>query len=94
MKRTPLASMNRLRLMRRPPDCCMPRQLRNDSLIRRQVGMETMVLSKFCTLTVCRVMSTTSPSAPTCGISIQSPTRNMSLLVSCTLATKDSSVSL
>lgn len=25
----------------------MPRQLRNDSDIRRQVGMETMVLSKF-----------------------------------------------
>ncbi len=72
----------------------MPRQFLNDSDIRRQVGMETRVLSKFCTLTVCNVMSTTSPSAPTCGISIQSPTRNMSLLVSCTLATNDNSVSL
>ncbi|MCY1544666.1 hypothetical protein D9M68_805650 [compost metagenome] len=56
--------------------------------------METRVLSKFCTFTVCKVMSTTSPSAPTCGISIQSPTCSMSLLVSCTLATNDSRVSL
>ncbi|MNM82300.1 hypothetical protein D3C81_943270 [compost metagenome] len=72
----------------------MPRQFLNDSDINRQVGIETMVLSKFCTLTVCKVMSTTSPSAPTCGISIQSPTRSMSLLVSCTLATNDSKVSL
>ncbi|MDT4890164.1 hypothetical protein FQZ97_1269680 [compost metagenome] len=86
--------MNRLRLIRRPPDCCMPRQFLNDSDIRRQVGIETMVLSKFCTLTVCSVMSTTSPSALHCGISIQSPTRSMSLLVSCTLATNDSRVSL
>ncbi|NIL92840.1 hypothetical protein RhoFasSB10_05206 [Rhodococcus fascians] len=72
----------------------MPRQFLNDSDIRRQVGTETMVLTKFCTFTVYRVMSTTSPSAPTCGISIQSPTRSMSLLVSCTLATKDIRVSL
>ncbi|MNP37176.1 hypothetical protein D3C76_1306100 [compost metagenome] len=94
MKRTPLASMNKLRLIRRPPDCCIPRQFLNDSDIKRQVGIEIIVLSKFCTFTVCSVMSTTSPSAPTCGISIQSPTRSMSLLVSCTPATNDSSVSL
>ena len=43
---------------------------------------------------VCRAMSITSPSADSCGISIQSPTRTMSLLAICTLATSDSSVSL
>ncbi|MNJ55385.1 hypothetical protein D3C77_508700 [compost metagenome] len=39
-------------------------------------------------------MSFTKPSALDCGISIQSPMRSMSLLVSCVLATSDSSVSL
>ena len=57
------------------------------------VGMVVMVLSKFCTLTVCRAMSMTSPSALSWGISIQSPTRMMSLLEICTLATRESRVS-
>ena len=39
-------------------------------------------------------MSLTKPSALDCGISIQSPMRSMSLLVSWVLATSDSSVSL
>ncbi|MNT20260.1 hypothetical protein D3C72_1555640 [compost metagenome] len=52
------------------------------------------VLSQFCTLTVCSAMSLTKPSALDCGISIQSPMRSMSLLVSCVLATSDNSVSL
>ena len=56
--------------------------------------MVVMVLSQFCTFTVCRAMSITSPSAPTCGISIQSPTRSRSLEASCTPATKDRMVSL
>ena len=80
--------------MRRPPDSCIPRQLRKLSLISFQVGMVLMVLSQFCTLIVCRLMSMTSPSAFWLGISIQSPTRNMSLLDSCRLATSDSRVSL
>ncbi len=57
------------------------------------MGMTVIVRSQFCTFTTCRAISTTSPSAPNCGISIQSPTRMRSLLVSWTLATSDSSVS-
>ena len=60
----------------------------------RQVGMVVMVLSQFCTFTVCSAMSTTSPSAPTWGISIQSPTRSMSFDASCTPAVKERMVSL
>jgi len=56
--------------------------------------MVLIVLSQFCTFTVCRLMSITSPSAFWLGISIQSPTRSMSLLDSCMLATSDSRVSL
>ncbi len=56
--------------------------------------MVVIVMSQFCTLTVCSAMSTTAPSAPSCGISIQSPTRSMSLEASCNPAVKDSSVSL
>lgn len=72
----------------------MPRQLRKLSEISRQVGMVVMVMSQFCTLTVCSAISTTLPSAPTCGISIQSPTLSMSLVLNCTLATSDRMVSL
>lgn len=79
--------------MRRPPDSLMPRQLRKESEIRRLVGMVVMVLSQFCTFTVCRAISITSPSALSWGISIQSPTRTMSLELSCTLATRESRVS-
>ncbi|MNY33954.1 hypothetical protein D3C86_1682570 [compost metagenome] len=86
-------SSSKLRLIRRPPHSCMPRQFLNGSLIKRLVGMLVMVLSQFCTLTVCRAMSITSPSAFSCGISTQSPTRMMSLEVICTLATSDSRVS-
>jgi len=56
--------------------------------------MVVMVLSQFCTLTVFKAMSMTKPSAPACGISIQSPTRSMSLSPSCTPATKERMVSL
>ncbi len=71
----------------------MPRQFLNESLISFLVGMVVMVLSQFCTFTVCSAMSMTSPSAFWLGISIQSPTRTMSLELSVTLATSDSSVS-
>ncbi|HEY4317243.1 MAG TPA: hypothetical protein VGN04_06560 [Herbaspirillum sp.] len=71
----------------------MPRQFLKASLIMRLVGMVVMVRSQFCTLTVCRAMSITAPSAFNCGISIQSPTRTMPLELIWTLATIDSSVS-
>jgi len=48
-----------------------------------------IVLSQFCTFTVCSAMSITSPSAPNCGIEIQSPTRTMSLVAIWTLATSE-----
>ncbi|MNE48209.1 hypothetical protein D3C80_1426580 [compost metagenome] len=53
-----------------------------------------MVLSKFCTLTLLRLISFTVPSAPYLGISIQSPTRIESLAETCILATKPKIVSL
>ena len=71
----------------------MPRQFLNESLMSFLVGMVVMVLSQFCTFTVCSAMSITSPSAFCCGISIQSPTRTMSFELICILATSDSSVS-
>ncbi len=79
--------------MRRPPASAMPRQFLKESLIRRLVGIMVMVLSQFCTFTVCRAMSMTSPSALSSGTSIQSPTRTRSLEEICTLATRDSRVS-
>ena len=82
------------RLIRRPPESCMPRQFLNDSLISLWVGMVVIVLSQFCTRMVCSAISTTSPSALYCGISIQSPTRTMSWVVSWMLATSDRIVSL
>jgi hypothetical protein len=81
-------------MMRRPPDSDMPRQLRKLSSISLCVGIVVIVLSKFWIFTVCKAMSTTSPSAPNCGASIQSPTRIMSLEVSWTDATSDRIVSL
>ncbi|MNC50845.1 hypothetical protein D3C75_1001110 [compost metagenome] len=56
--------------------------------------MVVMVLSQFCTFTVFREMSVTLPSAPYLGISIQSPTRTMSLEANCTPATSPSRESL
>ncbi len=64
-KRTKFVSSRSVRLMRRPPELNMPRQFLKLSLISRQVGMVVMVLSQFCTFTVCSAMSTTKPSAPT-----------------------------
>ncbi len=55
--------------------------------------MTVAVLSQLTTVTVFSAISTTSPSAPNCGISIQSPTRIRSLFVSWMLATSESSVS-
>ena len=50
-------------------------------------------MSQFCTVTVCRAMSVTVPSAFCEGISIQSPTRTRPSELICTLATSESSVS-
>ena len=56
--------------------------------------MVVIVLSQFWTLTVWRATSITSPSAPYLGISTQSPTWTMLLLVIWMLATKLRMVSL
>ena len=72
----------------------MPRQFLNESEISAWVGTVVIVLSQFWIWTVCRATSITSPSAPYCGISTQSPTRTMSLLLICRLATRDRIVSL
>ncbi len=53
-----------------------------------------IVLSQFWILTVCSEMSMTSPSAPNCGSSTQSPTRTMSVELSWIEATSDRIVSL
>ena len=71
----------------------MPRQFLNDSLKKRLIGTAVTVLSQFCTLMVCRDTSITSPSALAEGISIQSPTRIMSLELTVTPATIESNVS-
>ena len=80
-------------MIRRPPASLIPRQFLNESLITFLVGMVVMVLSQFCTVTVCRAMSVTVPSAFWPGISIQSPTRTRPSLPICTLATKERMVS-
>ena len=78
-----LASRFSERMMRRPPESNMPRQFLKLSVISRQVGMVVMVLSQFCTLTVLEsAMSVTKAVGAYLGISIQSPTRSMSLLPS------------
>ena len=82
------------RLILRPPDSDIPRQFLKDSLMNLCVGIVEMVLSQFWTLTVCRAMSITSPSALAWGIDTQSPIRIMSLDMICTLATNDRIVSL
>lgn len=87
-KRTELMSMPSARLMRRPPDCDMPRQFLKLSVTKALVGMAEMVLSQLLILTVCSPMSITSPSAPYWGISTQSPTRSTSLPAIWRLATK------
>ena len=66
-------SMLIARLMRRPLDSDIPRQFLNDSVISAYVGIVVIVLSKFRTFTVVSATSSTSPSAPYFGISIQSP---------------------
>ena len=86
-------SMSRLRLMRRPPDSCIARQFLKGSVTSLRMGMVVTVLSKFCTFTVCRAISITSPSASCPGTVIQSPTRTMSVDEIWMLATKDRSVS-
>ena len=86
--------MGSARMMRRPPPANMLRQFLKLALISFQVGMLVTVLSQFCTLTVCRLISITAPSAFSLGISIQSSTRSMSLLANCTPATNDRIVSL
>ena len=57
------------------------------------VGIVEIVLSQFCTLTVCSAMSMTSPSEPACGTLTQSPIRIMSFDAICMLATSDRIVS-
>ena len=79
--------------MRRPPDSLIPRQFLKDSEMSLWVGIVVIVLSQFCTFTVCSATSMTSPSALNWGISIQSPTRTMSFEASCSDATKDRIVS-
>ena len=56
-----------------PPYSDIPRQFFTDVVTIFDVGIVVMVLSQFCTLTVCKAISTTSPSAPYSGTSIQSP---------------------
>ena len=53
-----------------------------------------MVLSKFLTFTVVRLISIKSPSAPNFSIVIQSPMRTISFTETCILATKPKIVSL
>ncbi len=64
MKVTEFASMFMERIMRRPPLLCIPRQFWKASLTREYGGMVTMVMSKFCTFTVVRVTSCTTPLTP------------------------------
>ena len=82
------------RLMRLPPDSHMPRQLVNDSETNLYVGTVEIVLSQFCTFTVVKLISSTSPSAPWLGITIQSPMRIILFAINCTHATKPNIVSL
>src|SRR5690606_32858591 len=65
-----------------------------ESLRSAYVGRVTMVLSKFWTFTLLRLICSTVPSAPYFVISIQSPTRTESLADTCIEATKPKMVSL
>src|SRR5690606_15714822 len=58
------------------------------------VGMVTIVLSQFCTRTIFKLISKTSPSTTYFGISIQSPTRTESYADTCILATNPKIMSL
>ena len=71
-------SMKSERLMRRPPDSCIPRQLRNELVIKSYAGITETVLSQLRTFTDVSVMSMTEPSAWWRSISIQSPLRKRS----------------
>ena len=71
----------------------MPLQFLTEVEIIFDVGIDVIVLSQFCTFTVCRAISITSPSAPYSGTSIQSPLFIMLFCPICTEATKDNIVS-
>ena len=68
-----------LRLMRRPPDSSIPRQFWKGVVMSEYVGTFTMVLSKFYTFTVMRLMSITLPFARVLLTTIQSPGLTISL---------------
>lgn len=70
-------------------DCCMLCQFLNDFDIRCQVGIEMMVLLKFCIFMVYRVMFIMLLLVLICGILIQLLICSMLLLVSCMLVMKD-----
>ena len=71
-------------LMRRVPESCIPRQLRNEFVMRSYAGMTEIVLSQLRTFTEVSVMSMTVPSAWWRSISIQSPLRSKSEMFICT----------
>ena len=91
---TLLKSTYSRRLTRRPAPFCILRQFWNEPLTNANGGTVTVVLSKFRTFTVVRLMSSTTPSAGVDGTVIQSPFLTMSLLVSLMPATNPSMVSL
>ena len=76
-----------------PPYSDIPRQFFTDVVTIFDVGIVVIVLSQFCTLTVCKAISITSPSAPYSGTSIQSPLLIMLFWPICTDAIKDKIVS-
>src|SRR6056297_3334883 len=78
----------------RPFDSSIPFQFWNDSEISAYVGTVEIVLSQFCTLTVWRVISCTTPSAFLLGIEIQSPGFTILLAESWMLETNPKMVSL
>ena len=71
----------------------MPFQFLNEPLTKAIGGTVTMVLSKFCTFTVVRLISVTMPSAPALSTVIQSPTCSISLDVRRIPATRPCMVS-
>ena len=87
-------SINKDLFILRPPLSDIPFQFLNAESISLCVGIIDIVLSQFCIFTVCSAISITSPSAPNCGASIQSPTLNKLFELIWILATKDNIVSL
>ena len=77
-----------------PEDSFIPLQFMKESEINLYVGIDVIVLSKFCTWTVERLIDITSPSALLPGILIQSPILTVSFTAIWTLATKPKMVSL